>query len=139
MADAHSHDDLVHAINRVLTGELARFALPDDAARPSIVVSTTKTSSGRRPDGLRDDVTTDPGFSFAVAEGLIEVDRSTLTDEPLERVHRILWEAGTDDWMDYSQLNHFEAADVPKDATLALSFSSAAKAASVIMKLLAAL
>ncbi len=137
MPDALSHEEIQALVNRLLKGELPRIDLPDGAARPSIAIIPVKTTGGRRPDGLREDVKTDPGFSFAVAEALIEVDRKSLSDEQFERVHRILWEAGTDDFMDYSHLNQFDPHDVPPDATVALSFSSAAKAANIIVKLLA--
>lgn len=136
MPDALSHEAIQALVNRLLKGELPRIELPDGASRPSIAVIPVKTSGGRRPDGLRDDAPENPGFSFAVAEALIEVDRKTLSDDQFARIHRILWEAGTDDFMDYSHLNQFEPDAVPKDAIVALSFSSAAKAANIIAKLL---
>lgn len=139
MPDSPSRDHIESLVNQILKGELPELALPEAAAHPPIRVVPVKTTDGARPDGLREDVKVDPGFSFAVAEGSIEVDRKHLDDAQFETWHRILWEAGTDDWMDYSHLNQFEAIAVPRDATVALSFSSAGKAATVIVKLLAAL
>ncbi|MCB9854020.1 MAG: hypothetical protein H6819_13040 [Phycisphaerales bacterium] len=137
MPDDHSHSRIESLVNQILKGELPQLTLPEGAAPPIIRVIPIKTTGGARPDGLRDDVQGDPGFSFAVAEGLIEVSRRDLDTGQFEKVHRVLWEAGTDDWMDYSHLNQFEASAVPKDAKVALSFSSASKAAGVISRILA--
>jgi len=139
MPDPHSREHLESIISRLLKGELPEIRLPDSAASAPICVRPLKTTGGARPDGLREDVTIDPGFSFAVSEGLIEVDRAQLDEAQFERVHRILWEAGTDDWMDYSHIHQFDAEGVPGNATVALSFSSAGKAANVLVKVLAAL
>lgn len=137
MAESMPREQIETLVNQILKGELSKFELPQGDTRPPIRVVPVKTTEGRRPDGLREDAPENPGFSFAVAEGLIELNRTRVSDAQFEQMHRILWEAGTDDFMDYSQLNQFEATAVPADATVALSFSSAGKAASVIVKLLA--
>lgn len=132
----NSREQIEMQVTRLLKGEIGRLGFPAGMEPPPIAVIATKTSGGKRPDGLRDDVTEDPGFSFAVAEGLIELDRSNLSSEQFAASHRILWEAGTDDWMDYSHLGNFEADAVPVNDKPCLLFSSAAKAANVISKLL---
>lgn len=139
MSGTMSREQIQESVNQVLRGDLKHLVIPDDGNPPFVSVIPIKTTDGSRPDGLREDVKEDVGFSFAVAEAYIEVDRTQLTDEQFRDIHRILWEAGTDDWMDYSELNHFEPEDVPGRAKLLLSFSSAAKATTVIVKLLAAM
>ena len=127
MGDSMSHEQIVDLVNRVLTGESKRVVLPEESAPARVVVVPVKSTGGRRPDGLREDVVGDPGFSFAVGEGMIEVDSSLLNTEQFEQVHRILWEAGTDDFMDYSELMNFDAKDVAAGTTVCLSFSSSQK------------
>lgn len=139
MPDPTSHDNLRSLVERILKGELDRATVPREADPPIIVVTATRTSEGHRTDGLREDAKIDAGFSFAVAEGCIDIAREFVNPVQFERIHRVLWEAGTDDWMDYSQLNYFEAADVPAQARLMLTFSSAPKAATIIQSLLEAL
>ena len=132
-------NSLYDIISGVLTGTPATATLlgadPDWLVR----VRCTKPSGDQRPDGLRDDVEGDPGFSFAVAEAILEVRGAALNDAQRTAVHKILWHAGTDDFIDYSHFGYFEPTQLDPSDDLAILFSSAAKAAGVAKELTEAL
>ena len=111
----------------------------DFGKRQSLRVRPVKISAPHRPDGLKTDAPKDVGFTFEAAEAHIEIEASALSRPQLESVHRILWEAGTDDWMDYSHFGAVEAHQLNPDDILALRFSSAYKGARIINELLAVL
>lgn len=139
MAKVNPREKIEELLNQILKGGTTEVALSDHNSCHSILVRTIKASGNRRPDGLREDIEYDPGFSFAVAEAMIEVDSTKLDQTRLESVHRILWEAGTDDWMDYSHFMTHEARDIPAGDKLGLTFSSARKGSGVMIDLMYAL
>jgi hypothetical protein len=102
------------------------------ASGVSVRVRAVRTSAPGRPDGLRDDVAGDPGFSFEAALAQLEIDVPGLSPAERSAVHERLWLAGTDDWMDYSHLGTYDGSGIAEDDTLALQFSSAAKGARVV-------
>lgn len=132
-------EQVAETIDAVLRGQPTEATLLAAPEGWLLRVRCTKSSQGQRPDGLREDAPADPGFSFAVAEGMLELRPTDLDDARREAVHRILWMAGTDDWNEYSHLSQYESADLPPSETLALLFSSTAKATAIVASLRRAL
>ncbi|MCG8409507.1 MAG: hypothetical protein MI923_30245 [Phycisphaerales bacterium] len=139
MAEMNQRERIEELMKQILKGEKIEHLFSDSNSKGSILVRTIKASGDQRPDGLREDIDHDPGFSFAVAEASLEVDSTKLDQARLEAVHRILWEAGTDDWMDYSHLAVYEVKNIPVGDKLGLTFSSAHKGSRVIVDLMAAI
>ena len=138
-----NYSDPIHQIKEIIDGVLETgtasigFVVADHATPVTVV--PIKISAPRRPDGLRFDIDGDPGFSFAVAEAMLVVSASELNRVQLDTIHHILWMAGTDDWLDYS---HFATKDSTRIASrdqLRLTFSSAKKAARVVVEIFDAL
>lgn len=114
------------------------LVLKRGAAELPIRVVAGKTAD--RPDGLRADVTKDPGFVVAASEATIQLDASRLEPAKLAAVHEVLDEAARDfDWIGYSHMGPFDRAAFEREPTLLLTFSSAAKGAGVLVELLEAL
>ena len=138
-----NQSDTIHRIKKIIDDVLEKGSSPisflaGDQPTPVSVVPI-KTSAPRRPDGLRADIDYDPGFSFAVAEALLVVSAAELTRAQLDTVHNILWMAGTDDWLDYSHFTINDATCIANGENLTLTFSSAQKAAHVVLEIFDAL
>lgn len=139
MTKSDQHFRIKERLNLLLKNGTAPLVFRHPKLGESLRVIPLKTSGPRRPDGLKEEIQGNPGFSFAVAEASLEITASRLDTQEIEVVHRVLWEAGMDDWMDYSHFSTRDAREITSSAVLELTFSSAYKAAGVILDVLTSL
>lgn len=137
MTSIPSHDAIQGEIDAVMRGEQADANFTSSPpGKYAVRVVPIKTTGGARSDGLKDDAPKDVGFSFAVAEAELRLDTTHMSANQIAAAHQVLWEAGTDDWMEYSHLLTHDAAKIKAGETLALTFSSSAKGARVVGEIL---
>lgn len=135
---AEAEKRIAEWISTTMRGDRGPFVLRRGAAPLPLRIVPVQTSGQKRPDGLAEGAG-NPGFGFAVAEAALEIDARAIAPEPLAAAHDVLSNAGFDDWMGYSHMGTLDAAAIARDPLLALTFSSAARGAGVVVLVLEAL